>query len=127
MNNSDDFSLFTPSGWHTITPRITVKDAVGLVKFINHAFETDAQYSDDVPSIVKIGDSMLMVSEAVTRAEAAAFLYVYVRDVDEVYERAIDAGAESMEVPSDLPYGDRRAMVTDKWGNMWQVATHRVR
>ena len=126
MNNSDDFSLFTPSGWHTITPRITVKDAGGLVKFINHVFETDAQYSDDVPTVVKIGDSMLMVSEAVTRAEAAAFLYVYVRDVDEVYERAINAGAESMEVPSDLAYGDRRAMVTDKWGNMWQVATHRV-
>jgi uncharacterized glyoxalase superfamily protein PhnB len=52
---------------------------------------------------------------------------VYVRDVDEVYERAIDAGAESMEDPREVPYGDRRAMVTDKWGNMWQIATHRVR
>jgi uncharacterized glyoxalase superfamily protein PhnB len=22
-----------------------------------------------------------------------------------------------------MPYGDRRAMVEDKWGNVWQIAT----
>jgi uncharacterized glyoxalase superfamily protein PhnB len=24
-----------------------------------------------------------------------------------------------------MPYGDRRAMVEDRWGNRWQIATHR--
>jgi uncharacterized glyoxalase superfamily protein PhnB len=126
MSNSEDLSLFTPSGWHTITPRITVKDAAGLVKFMNHVFETDAKYSDDVPTNVKIGDSILMISEAVTRDKATAFLYIYVRDVDEVYKRALEAGAESIEDPRDLPYGDRRAMVKDNWGNSWQIATYGV-
>jgi uncharacterized glyoxalase superfamily protein PhnB len=33
-------------------------------------------------------------------------------------------GARSLEEPSDLPYGDRRGMVADRWGNVWQIATH---
>ncbi|MCA3871704.1 MAG: VOC family protein, partial [Burkholderia sp.] len=28
------------------------------------------------------------------------------------------------EAPADMPYGDRRAMVKDAWGNVWQIATH---
>ena len=29
-----------------------------------------------------------------------------------------------MEEPRNLPYGDRRAMIKDRWGNIWQIATH---
>ncbi len=29
-----------------------------------------------------------------------------------------------MEEPAVMPYGDRRAMVEDEWGNTWQIATH---
>jgi uncharacterized glyoxalase superfamily protein PhnB len=54
-----------------------------------------------------------------------AFLYVYVDDADEAYWRAIAAGAESIETPADVPYGDRRAMVRDSWANIWQIATYR--
>ncbi|HEY3123564.1 MAG TPA: VOC family protein [Thermoanaerobaculia bacterium] len=53
-----------------------------------------------------------------------AFLYVYVNDTDATYQRALDSGARSLEKPSDMPYGDRRCMVVDKWGNTWQIATH---
>lgn len=53
-----------------------------------------------------------------------AFLYVYVDDTDKTYERALQAGASSMEKPWDTPYGDRRGMVKDEWGNTWQIATH---
>ena len=44
---------------------------------------------------------------------------------DATYMRALDAGATSIEDPSEMPYGDRRAMVSDSWGNSWQIATHR--
>ena len=27
-----------------------------------------------------------------------------------------------MEVPTEMPYGDRRAMIADPWGNRWQIA-----
>ena len=49
-------------------------------------------------------------------------LYVYVRDANAVYRRAIAAGAVSLEDPRDTPYGDRRAMVRDPFGNVWQIA-----
>jgi uncharacterized glyoxalase superfamily protein PhnB len=54
-----------------------------------------------------------------------AFLYVYVDDADAAYRRAIAAGAISIEEPRDTPYGDRRAMVADVFGNHYQIA-HRA-
>jgi uncharacterized glyoxalase superfamily protein PhnB len=47
----------------------------------------------------------------------------YVADTDATYQRALNAGARSLEEPFDTPYGDRRCMVEDKWGNTWQIAT----
>jgi uncharacterized glyoxalase superfamily protein PhnB len=55
-----------------------------------------------------------------------AFLYLYVDDIDATYRRALDAGAMSLEEPQDTPYGDRRGMVEDPCGNIWQIATHKV-
>jgi uncharacterized glyoxalase superfamily protein PhnB len=72
---------------------------------------------------MRIGDSVIMISGAGARDPAPAFLYVYVPSTDETYRRAIEAGARSLEEPTDLPYGDRRGMVQDKWGNTWQIAT----
>jgi len=65
-----------------------------------------------------------MISDAGVRSPTAAFLYVYVSDTDATYRRAIEAGARSLEPPFDTPYGDRRCMVEDHWGNNWQIATH---
>ncbi|WP_370169405.1 hypothetical protein [Bradyrhizobium elkanii] len=59
------------------------------------------------------------------REAMPAFLYVYVQNTDETYRRAIAAGAESIELPADTPYGDRRATVRDSWANVWQIATYR--
>lgn len=74
--------------------------------------------------MITIGDSVVMISDTRIRSPMPAFLYVYVNDTDATYRRALDAGARSLEEPSDVPYGDRRCMVEDKWGNTWQIATH---
>jgi PhnB protein len=50
--------------------------------------------------------------------------YLYVPDVDALYQRAINAGATSMSAPADQPYGDRSAGVKDAFGNQWYIATH---
>jgi len=72
-----------------------------------------------------IGDSVVMVSGGDgLRDPMPAFLYVYVEGADSTFQRAIAANAISLEVPADMPYGDRRAMVRDPWGNTWQIATH---
>jgi PhnB protein len=115
-----------PPGWHTVTPKIVVKNAAGLTEFIRQVFEATGDYLLDRPSVIKIGDSIIMVGEAGIRAETTAFLYVYVEDTDATYQRALDADAKSVEKPFDTPYGDRRCMVEDKWGNIWQIATYRT-
>ena len=116
-----------PDGWHTVTPRIVADDAERLVEFLKRVFGATGTYSPDRPAEMKIGDSIVMVTDAGIRKPMAAFLYVYVDDADETYRKAIGAGAKSVEEPSDQPYGDRRGMVEDEWGNTWQIATRRAR
>ena len=113
-----------PVGWGTITPRIVTTDPKGLVGFLRKVFGASGEFETSRPSILKMGDSRIMVSESGPRTVAPAFLYVYVQDADATYHRALEAGARSLEAPSEVPYGDRRAMVEDPWGNLWQIATH---
>lgn len=123
--NETSKSSHKPPGWHTVTPKIVVKDAAGLTEFIRQVFEATGDYLLDRPSVITIGDSIIMVGEAGIRSEMTVFLYVYVIDVDATYQRALDADARSVEKPFDTPYGDRRCMVEDKWGNTWQIATYK--
>jgi PhnB protein len=123
MKEPNPHSHFTPEGWHTITPRIVAHDAEQLVEFLKQVFGASGEYRQDRPSELSIGDSIVMITEAGIRSVMPAFLYVYVSDTDATYRRALDAGAISLEEPSDTPYGDRRCMVEDEWCNTWQIAT----
>jgi uncharacterized glyoxalase superfamily protein PhnB len=113
-----------PEGWHSVTPRLVVHDPATLVAFLKRAFDASGDVAEDRPAVIRIGDSLVMVSGAGLRAPRPGFLYVYVDDVDATYRRALAAGAVAVEEPADVPYGDRRAMVTDPCGNDWQIATH---
>jgi PhnB protein len=115
----------TRGGYHTITPRIVVDDVAAQVDFLRLVFEASGEVEPNRPAEMRIGDSLLMVTSATERERFPAFLYVYVSHADEVYERAIAAGATSLEAPMDTPYGDRRGMVRDPFGNIFQIA-HRI-
>ena len=117
---------FQPDGWHTITPRIIVRDPESLISFVKRVFHGRGEFHPGRPAEIRIGDSMIMISDgAGLRESAPAFLYVYVEDADSTFRRAIAANAVSIEKPTDMPYGDRRATVKDEWGNTWQIATYR--
>jgi PhnB protein len=114
-----------PPGWHSVTCRLVVHDPVTLVHFLKNAFGASGNFTADAPSVMRLGDSIVMVSGAGPRDPMPAFLYLYVDDVDATYQRALELGAVSLEEPADMPYGDRRAMVKDPCGNDWQIATHK--
>ena len=120
-------SRFQPDGRPTVTPRLFTPDVPGLVAFLKTVFDAEGEVRTDTPSDIRIGDSIVMVSDGggVREASVATF-YVYVADADEAYRRAIASGARSTAAPADMPWGDRRAIVQDPWGNSWQVATHRA-
>src|SRR5262245_14831396 len=109
--------------WHSVTPRIVVEDVPGLVAFVRDVFAATGEIEPDRPAVLTIGDARIMISGTGPRPATPAFLYVYVEDADATYRRAVAAGARAVEEPLDTPYGDRRAMVEDAWGNVWQIAT----
>ena len=113
-----------PEGWHTITPRIVVNQAREFVDFLKQVFLATGDYEDQRPTVVQIGDSKIMITEAGVRPASSAFLYVYVANTDETYQRACHLGARTIEEPVLTPYGDRRCMIEDPWGNTWQIATY---
>jgi uncharacterized glyoxalase superfamily protein PhnB len=117
---------FQPDGWHTVTPRIITSEPEELVGFVRTVFRGKGEFQVNRPSEIQIGDSLILISDGDgLREMMPAFLYVYVEDVDETYGRAVGAGAESLEPPANMDYGDRRATVKDGWGNLWQIASRK--
>ena len=113
-----------PEGWHSVTPRLVVNDVPAMVEFLMRAFDATGELETERPSVMRIGDSNVMISGSGVRQAMESFLYLYVDDCDQTYGRALEAGAESLEKPRDVPYGERRAMVRDPAGNVWQIATY---
>jgi PhnB protein len=114
-----------PEGYHTVTPRIVVDDVAGAVSFLRTVFDATGDIVEGRPAEIRIGDSLVMVTQVGERDVFPAFLYIYLADADESYDRAVNAGAETLEAPATTPYGDRPAMVKDPYGNVFQIA-HRL-
>jgi len=109
-------------GYRSVTPRLVVHDVDAQVRFLRLVFGATGDVDPQRPAEVRIGDSLLMISSSDERSVFPAFLYVYVDDADATFERAVEAGATVIEDPVDTPYGDRRAMVSDPFGNVFQIA-----
>lgn len=120
-----------PDGFHTVTPFVIVKDAKRLLDFIKKAFHGETTFIMNDPdgkvmhATTKVGDSLIMVADAMERFPAMpCILYLYVDDVDTVYQKALKAGGQSLREPTNEFYGDRSAGIKDAWGNQWWIATH---
>jgi PhnB protein len=50
---------------------------------------------------------------------------LYVKDVDAVFQKAVDAGATVLMPLKDEFYGDRTGQVVDPFGYKWMIATHK--
>jgi uncharacterized glyoxalase superfamily protein PhnB len=109
-----------------VTPRIVVSDVIAQVEFLRAVFDGTGEVQPGRPAEIHIGDSMIMLTPTTEREPFPAFLYIYVDDADDTYQRAIAAGATRLEAPFDTPYGDRRATVRDPFGNVFQIA-HQLR
>ena len=120
-----------PGQMNAIQPYLFLRDAEKMVGFLENAFGAKAEGVHKSPegtvahATVRIGDNTLEFSEAHGPWQPyVCHLHLYVPDTDAVYAQALRAGATSIEVPNDKPYGDRSAGVKDAWGNSWFIATH---
>jgi PhnB protein len=121
-----------PKGFHTVTPYVMVAGGAAFIDFTKQAFGAVEMYRFAVPNshllmhaAIRIGDSIVELADATPEHPASPMaLHLYVENTDELYDRALAAGATSIEAPADKPYGDRSAGVRDAFGNQWFIATH---
>lgn len=129
-----------PDGSHTLTPMIVFKDARKAIEFYKAAFgavEREVFPSPDGKRImhaaIVIGDSPVMMTDehpqhpcksALTIGDSPISFYVYVKDVDAAYKRAVAGGAVSLMPVQDMFWGDRVGNVKDPFGHSWMFATH---
>ena len=119
--------------FRSVTPHLYADNAPALIEFMEKAFGGKEVYRAQLPdgniphAQVRVGDSLIALAGSLGRSKypiRPSSIHLYVPDTDAVYERALRAGAQSIEAPADQPYGDRSAGVRDPFGNQWFIATH---
>jgi PhnB protein len=128
-----------PEGAQTLTPYLALDDAAAAIDFYRRAFGAEEMFRLDTPdgnvghASMRIGDSQFMLADAFPgspyqppqRSGATGVgLYVYVEDVDAVFQRAVDAGATVQSPLADMFWGDRWCRLVDPFGHLWELATH---
>ncbi len=121
-----------PEGNHMITPHLTVQNVAKLIDFLEKAFGAKKRYppmtrpdGGIIHAEMVIGDSIIMLGEPMGNSQPIpGNLYLYVPDVDAIYQRALQEGATSIMPVADQFYGDRTGAVLDMCGNHWVIATH---
>jgi len=118
-----------PEGMRSVTPFLHPVGAPALIDFMKKAFAAEEISREQSPegmvhhAVVRIGNSMIEMGEAhgdLAKPMPPA-LFLNVANLEESYQRALDAGATSLQTPIDQGYG-RTAWVKDNWGNVWYLA-----
>ena len=125
-----------PEGYHSITPSIVCKDAaraIDLYKQVFHATEKNRMEGPGgviMHAELLIGDSVLMLCDEIPgmatapapNAPASFHLFVYLNNVDTVFDRAVQAGCKVETPLQNQFWGDRYGKVLDPFGYHWGLA-----
>ena len=120
-----------PKGYHSVTPALNQGDAAQVIDFCKKAFGAKEKMRMAGPggkimhAELQIGDSIVMLNDAMQEPPQPASLFLYVPDVDKTFAKAVKAGASVLMSPQDMFWGDRFGRVADPAGNKWGIATHR--
>lgn len=131
---------YKPAGFHTATPYMICKNAAAAIDFYKNAFgATELERIADESGRIrhaefKIGDSPFMMADEggpeypdwlspESRGGTPVHIYLYVEDVDAVFDKAIATGAKELLPVKDQFYGDRSGGVKDPFGHVWYIAT----
>ncbi len=129
-----------PEGYHSVTPYLIIKGAADAIEFYKKAFGATELFRFPAPdgkighAEIKIGDSPIMLADEFAEmghkgpralGGSPVSLMIYLEDVDTVFNRAVEAGASVKEAVQDKFYGDRTGTLTDPFGHVWHVSTHK--
>lgn len=121
----------SPAGQGDILLGFNPKGADRFIEFLATVFGAELMFRHDAPdgrvrhARLRVGNSVVMVSEPHGQYQTKLpGVYMYVENADEIYERAVRAGATVLYPIADMPYGDRMGGVTDPFGIEWYISTH---
>src|SRR5579864_986300 len=129
-----------PDGYRTVTPYLTLNNAAAAIDFYKRAFGAQEIMRMDAPNgkighaELKIGDSMIMIADEMPGSGVRSpqwlggtttGIFLYVPNVDSVFNQAVAAGAKAEMPPADMFWGDRYGKLADPFGHSWSLATHK--
>ena len=128
-----------PEGYHSITPSLVCREAARAIEFYKSVFGATEIMRMPGPggkiihAELKIGDSIVFVNDPMSKippvspepgAVNPASMFVYVPDVDAIFNRAVAGGARVDMPLENMFWGDRYGTFTDPFGQQWGIATH---
>jgi PhnB protein len=128
-----------PEGYPRVTPYLIVDGATAAIDFYTSVLGATERMRMGAPegrighAELNLGDSVIMLADESPEMDARSpgtvggspvSLHVYVEDADATFERALEAGAKTLQPVQDKFYGDRSGTFEDPFGHRWHVATH---
>jgi PhnB protein len=128
-----------PEGYPRVTPYLIVDGASAAIDFYGSVLGATERMRMDAPggrighAEIEIGDSIVMLADENPEMNARGprsvggspvSLMIYVEDVDDVFARALEAGAKELRPVETQFYGDRMGAFEDPFGHEWNVASH---
>jgi PhnB protein len=121
-----------------VVPMLVCRDPGSEIDFCRIAFgavELSRRSGPDgrvVQATLKIGETLVMVHDEAPHLASRApnpdgtspvVMYVYVKGVDAIMERATMVGARVLIPPANQFWGDRVGRIIDPSGHVWNVAS----
>jgi PhnB protein len=124
---------------HTITPHVVVRDAAKAIDWYTNVLGAEEQLRIPTPDgrlmsvELRFGDSEIMLADEfpemgivspLTLGGTYMALHLRVEDVDAVWQRALDEGAEVFRLLQETFWGERQGQIIDPFGHRWGLAQH---
>jgi PhnB protein len=127
-----------PDGYRTVTPHLMLENTAQAIEWYKRAFgatEKGRHLGPDgkvMHAVIQIGDSLIIMNDVMHGQKgpqgyggSPASLWLYVDNSDEIFNRAVAAGAKVMVPLGDQFWGDRGGALTDPAGYSWWIATRK--
>jgi len=126
-----------PPGEHSVTPYLTVNNGIKAIEFYKKAFNAEELFRETISdekilhARMRIGDSIVRLSDEfpgsphkspVSLGATTVTLHIYTQNVDELWQQAVQAGAQVIMPLDNQFWGERYGMLVDPFGHQWSMS-----
>lgn len=127
-----------PKGYAAVSPYLIVSNCADSIEFYKKVFgakelvRMDQGNGKISHAELKIGENKIMLSDECLETNARApesvggspvSIHLYVKNVDAIFNKAIEAGATVKKPVENMYYGDRNGAFQDPHGHIWFVSS----